>query len=317
MVLSELGENTFLNMMKDIQRQLINDGDEEGKCIKSKEEWCALMASVCQENGVEYSEARAEAFFRVHLDMVKEQAPVVFKKWFNGLHVDELTINLVYSVDVLAGLTTMVSKEYNEQQFADIREKLVNSADENKKLLKAMHDHGESRPHHLTRLGTQLQSYTAKFSECYDDIFTDSISRWMQHRLDWPSYEELQAKVQSLKIRTHAEYDAHKKCYDDWPTTPRKIYPNKWIDWGTFVGVYTRTAPFEKTCVGCGNSFLVTNSKLRKNAGKYCSRSCKKPKSVQIKCHQCDELFGAEPNEVKAGRKFCSKRCFHIHLLKD
>ena len=67
-----------------------------------------------------------------------------------------------------------------------------------------------------------------------------------------------------------------------------------------------------KHCESCGKEFITYQSVLNRGKGKYCSRKCSKPPSVDRKCLICGNEFkihNSRKNDKKRG-KYCSVPCY-------
>lgn len=69
------------------------------------------------------------------------------------------------------------------------------------------------------------------------------------------------------------------------------------------------------TCVGCGGTFSVPPSRLRKSRVKYCTQECRASQSAQISrdCVRCGTAFSVYQSELsKPGGRglFCSRSCY-------
>lgn len=74
------------------------------------------------------------------------------------------------------------------------------------------------------------------------------------------------------------------------------------------------TTKLPRTCLNCGQTFLVHLYKIRKGEGKFCSQSCStshrtQPPVIQS-CVRCGTTFHAKRS---AKRRYCSHSCYVAH----
>lgn len=82
-----------------------------------------------------------------------------------------------------------------------------------------------------------------------------------------------------------------------------------------------REPKVECICQQCEKSFSRASSKVKRGAGKYCSRACRdlsRTTRMNCICQQCGKSFELKPSAVKRGwGKSCSRACANLLLIKQ
>lgn len=73
----------------------------------------------------------------------------------------------------------------------------------------------------------------------------------------------------------------------------------------------------KQNCKTCNKEFMARESEYKKGFGKFCSRKCFQisllSERILVKCNSCGVEFHSLPN---LKRKYCSKKCYGVHLSK-
>lgn len=165
---SQLSVEKMNTLMAKLVVRCIQDA-EDGSCIMGQDEFRQTVKDICEEQDIIVSDfdTFADTVRVMMYEEAVEQNPK-FRKMTQGMDVKQLSMNMIYQTDILAGFTKMVSVDFGVNLFNKIRGLLLHSADENKKMLLEMAERGEQRPALTTKLGSAWYTYTNKNSGCYD-----------------------------------------------------------------------------------------------------------------------------------------------------
>lgn len=193
---SQLSVEKMNTLMAKLVVRCIQDA-EDGSCIMGQDEFRQMVKDVCEEQDIIVPDfdTFADTVRVMMYEEALEQSPK-FRKMTQGMTVKQLSMNMIYHTDILAGFTKMVSVDFGVSLFDKIRGILLHSADENKKKLLEMAKNGEERPHYSTPLGAGLNGYINETHDVYDAEFRNQINlirpEWLVMSSDRVEYKKLE-----------------------------------------------------------------------------------------------------------------------------